>query len=131
MRGVTPAQLRKIHTLAREHGVDEDLLHEYVCSLVGKDSLRKLTIQDAVKVIDGLAGRQASRKDPASSRQIWYIRVLMKELGWVDEAGEPDMARLDGLCQKYARIDSYRWLDKRSASNLIEALKNMKEKMLC
>ena len=61
----TPAQLRKIYVLAKETGMDSDLLHLYVFNTVKKDSLSALTITDAVKVIDGLSGKKRSRQEHA------------------------------------------------------------------
>ena len=62
MNKVTTAQQRKIHALARELGMDDDLLHEYVSMLTEKQSLKDLTVMEAVKVIDameeGLCGRR-------------------------------------------------------------------------
>ena len=52
MTGITPAQKRKIHVLARNNGMDEELLHLYVSRLTQKDSIRNLTIMEAVTVID-------------------------------------------------------------------------------
>lgn len=129
MAKVTTAQIRKIHALARERAMDEELLHLYIASLVDRESIRELTITEAVKVIDGLSGReQAPGRERATMRQMHYIRGLMRDLGWTDEEGNADMARLDGLLRSRFRIDSHRWLDKRKASQVIEALKAMLER---
>lgn len=129
MAKVTTAQIRKIHALARERAMDEELLHLYIASLVDRESIRELTITEAVKVIDGLSGReQAPGRERATMRQMHYICGLMRDLGWTDEEGNADMARLDGLLRSRFRIDSHRWLDKRKASQVIEALKAMLER---
>ena len=125
MKKITAAQTRKIHVISRERGIDDDLLHEHIQMLTGKESLKELSCGDAAKVIDRLEGNTPSCRDPASYRQLSYIKGLMKKLGWIDGDGNPDMARLDGMCRKYAKVDSYRWLDNGGASKLIEALKNM------
>ena len=46
MNKVTTAQQRKIHALARELGMDDDLLHEYVSMLTEKQSLKDLTVME-------------------------------------------------------------------------------------
>lgn len=130
MKKVTPAQIRKLHVLSRERGMDADLLHEYIGMLTGKESIRELSCADAIRVIDMLEGKQDSKGKQmhASSRQMAYIMGLARELGWVDGNGKVDAERLDGMCKKLAGIHSHKWLDKRQASDLIEALKNMGQK---
>lgn len=125
---VTAAQIRKIYIAAREHGIDDDLLHEHVFMAVKKDSIKLLTREEAAKVIDSLEGRQASGKDPMTQKQRWYILSLAKKLGWTDEAGKVDEKRLNGMCEKYAKAGCYKWLSKNGASKVIEALKNMAAK---
>lgn len=58
MNKVTTAQQRKIHALARELGMDDDLLHEYVSMLTEKQSLKDLTVMEAVKVIDAIVSHE-------------------------------------------------------------------------
>lgn len=58
MRKITTAQNRKIHMLASQLGMDDDLLHEFVEMLTGKTHISGLTVMDAVKVIDGLEGKK-------------------------------------------------------------------------
>ena len=126
MTKVTTAQIRKIHVLARERAMDEELLHLYIKNLVHRDSIRALTITEAVRVIDGLSGRGTEPgREKATARQMHYIRGLMAQLGWTDEEGRADMARLDGLLRTKFRLESHRWLDRAKASQVIEALKAM------
>lgn len=128
MKKATAAQIRKLHVLGRERGMDDDLLHEYIGMLTGKESIRDMSCQDAVRVIDALEGKRAAGEKHASSRQMAYIMGLVRGLGWVDKHGNADTGRLDGMCKKLAGIHSHKWLDKKQASDLIEALKNMGQK---
>ena len=130
MKGVTPAQLRKIHACARECGMDDDLLHIAVRDITGRSSLKELTAAQACLVIDTMEGKQKTSADgdSATTKQMRYINDLMKQLGWVDDKKEPDMARLDGMCKKYAKVDSHKWLSRAGASIIIEALKKMLER---
>ena len=126
MHGITTAQMRKIHITAKQNGMDDDLLHCYVEALTGKKSLKELTIQEAVTVIDSLEGKKSCpAKDAATLKQQQFIKGLAKNLGWTDGQGMVDMERVDGMCKKYAGVDSYKWLTKSAASSIIEALKNM------
>lgn len=129
MGKISAAQQRKIHVLAKQIGMDDDLLHEYVYMVVGKESLRQLSTIEAVKVIDGLDSRNGyERGDRASYRQEHFIRLLMEQLGWVDENGQPDKSRLDGFCRRQCGLDDSRWMTRKAASKVIEGLKNLKER---
>ena len=98
--------------------------------LVHRSSIRELTSREAAVLIDSLEGKTGSRsrKDLATSRQMYFIRGLMKELGWVTAEREPDMARLNCFLQSEEagfKLSDYRLLNIGLASNLIEALKSM------
>lgn len=129
-KAVTYEQIKKIHVLANERGMDNDLLHEHMEMLVGKSSIRVLTKQEAIILIDSLEGKAGSRngKDRATSRQMHFIYGLMKELGWVTEEGKPDLDRLNRFLRSDRAgfgLEDYRWLNIGTASRLIEALKAM------
>lgn len=119
---ITASQMRKIHVLARDYGLDNDLLHVHIQTVTGKDSMKKLSLGDAVKVIDSLEGKSSDRM---SWKQKYLIDKLLEELGWKDEQGKPDYQRLDGFCSKRFGVDSHKWLTRVNASNVIEGLKNM------
>lgn len=129
-KAATYGQIRKIYAAARERGVDNGLLHEHMEMLVHRSSIRELTSREAAVLIDSLEGKTGSRsrKDLATSRQMYFIRGLMKELGWMTAEGEPDMARLNRFLQSEEagfKLSDYRLLNIGLASNLIEALKSM------
>lgn len=120
----TTAQIRKIHVLAKERGMDADLLHLYIDSMVKKDSLAKLSISEAIKVIDGLAGKKAG-EEMATRKQQWKITEQVKKLGWTDEKGNVEEVRLNGFLKERFGIGHFKWLTKKAASDVIEALKAM------
>ena len=118
--------MRKIYATAREHGLDNDLLHIHVQTVTGKDSLKELNITEAVKLIDSLEGKKTPPdRMKMTEKQFRYINMLMKDLGWLDEDGKRDYKRLNGFCSKRYGIDHYRWLTSSKASKVIEGLKNM------
>ncbi len=123
MHGITPAQIRKIHLEARSRGMDDDLLHIYIEKITGKKSIRELTVMEGVSVIDSFAGQ-----DRATMRQRYLITKLCEELGWKDDRGRADQTRLNGFLSKRFGIDNVNWLDRRTASKAIEALKAMKDR---
>lgn len=128
-KAVTYCQIKKIHVLAKERGMDNDLLHEHMEILVGKSSIRELTKKDAIALIDSLEGKGSRNvKDRATPKQMHFIFGLMKDLGWVMEDGKPDLDRLNRFLQSDKtgfNLSDYRWLNIGTASNLIEALKSM------
>ena len=98
---ITPGQMKKIHALAKETGMDDDLLHGYVHMLTEKDSLKDLTVSDATRVIDGMVGKKGyAQGDRISYRQEAFIFTLMKKMGWTDSEGNPDKKRLNGFIKK-------------------------------
>lgn len=131
-KAITNAQLRKIHVLARECGMDDDLLHSHLVVLSGKDSLRELTVKEGISLIDSLEGKGIRKgEEKATYRQMGYIHGLMKKCGWVTDGGQPDMERLDRFQQSPKagfNLGSHKWLTRRQASSLIEALKQMSER---
>lgn len=128
----TAAQKRKIFMLAGASGMDNELLHSYVYALVRKGSLRELTVAEAVKVIDGLSGKDVRASEPAregmSYRQRSYILSLVKKLGWVDGDGEADEYRLSQFCRKQYNTLHWYNLTRSQAGKAIEALKAMGER---
>lgn len=127
-KAVTYGQIKKIYAVARERGIDNDLLHEHMEMLLHRSSVRKLTKREAVMLIDSLEGKAPSGQDHATGRQMQYIYGLMKELGWMTDGGKPDLDRLNRFLQSDKagfNLADYRWLEKGPASDLIEALKAM------
>lgn len=129
MNLASAAQKRKIWQLAGQTGMDEDLLHAYIYNLVHKKSIRELDIAEAVKVIDGLSGREvraaSPRTEDMSYAQRRYIYSLACQLGWVDETGEVDERRLDGFCRTQYSTLHFRCLTRSKACKCIEAMKEM------
>lgn len=129
MTGITPAQRRKIWVLARNNGMDEELLHSYAEQLTGKTSIRELTIMEAVTVIDALEGRPKTETgNHMTKKQEHYLKCLAKENGMTDEAGELDEKRLDGFCRARYNVMRYTWLTRQQAGKVIEGLKAMLER---
>ncbi|MCM1121811.1 MAG: regulatory protein GemA [Eubacterium sp.] len=129
MRKITAAQNRKIHMQAAQLGMDDDLLHEFVYMLTEKQHISSLTVTEAVKVIDSLEGKKSyAAGSHVTDRQKAYIFFLMKQNGWTDEEGKPDIRRLDGFVRKQYGIGCHQFMDRKTASNVIEFLKEMKDR---
>ncbi|HUV59811.1 MAG TPA: phage protein GemA/Gp16 family protein [Desulfatiglandales bacterium] len=130
-RKITGKQLKMIWTLARQLGMDNELLHEMVFNVVGKDSLKKLTVPEAIGIIDGLIddGARVRRKrikrlrvgpnviELLTGKQIRLIEYLVDQLGW----NNPN--QLTGFNRRV--IKKERICTKQEASKIIEGLKAM------
>lgn len=131
MEKITGAQRKKIYAVARELGIDNDLLHELVLRLTGKEHISELTKKEAIRVIDELEPRRPTRTVQRTGRQVllatrkqyWMINKLAQELGWDDNP-----KRLQGFIKKYAKVDHPRWLTVKQASAVIEGLKALAER---
>lgn len=125
MTKITTAQCRKIHALARERGIDSDTLHAHVYSLTNKESLKNLSIAEAIKVIDSLSGTDTSR---VTYRQKDFMFKLCIKLNWTDENGNADNKTLRSFAKNQTGVPDINWLTKKQASKVIEAMKAIYEK---
>lgn len=116
---INQGQLRKIWATAKEQGMDEDVLRARVLALTGSESISKLTMVQANKVIDDLCSCQQG-VNRASKEQIWKINQLAEQLGWGDNP-----KRLLGFVRKYAKVDALQWLTPAQAWRVIEGLKKL------
>jgi len=126
---ITAKQLKMVWTLARQLGMDSELLHEMVFEVTGKDSLKKLSVPEAVGIIDGLVDdgakvrkKRKSRRDLPENvielltgKQIRLIEYLVDQLGWEN----PN--QLTGFNRRVLKKE--RICTKQEASKIIEGLK--------
>jgi len=122
---ITAAQMRKIYALSRERGIDNDTLHQHVYGLVKKDSIKKLSKIEAIKVIDSLEGQLTSTPGMMTEKQWMYINGLLVKLGWVTAGGKPDMKRFMEFIKSQFSIESEKWITSSAAGKIIEAFKAM------
>lgn len=125
MRTITSAQLRKIHVLSRERGLDDGELHVFIENLTKKDSLKTLSIAEAIKVIDSLEGKQAAPAGMITAGQEKFIIGLLKDIGWIEIDGRPDIDRFNDFIRERFNVHRMKWLSSCKASQVIEALKAM------
>ena len=121
----TSAQLRKIHVLAGERGIDNDTLHTHVFNITEKKSLKELTITEAINVIDSLQGNEYGRM---TWRQKRFIFSLARQLRWLDENGSVDIKVLRSFIKRQTGMPTEKWLTQKAASEVIEAMKAILEK---
>lgn len=125
MKKIIPAQNRKIYMLAREKGIDNDTLHAHLYNITKKESIKDLTIAEAVMVIDSLSGNEKGR---ITNRQFSYIMKLAKELKWVAENGKVDNDALRSFIKKQVDVPAEQWLTQKQASVVIDGMKAILKK---
>lgn len=115
---ITAPQIRKIWYEAKQLGLDNEDVHEILKSEFKLDSVKKLTKDQAIYLIDTLVkytGNTKQRPGMATPMQLWRIEELRKQLEW-----EPN--GIKGFLKKYAHVDDIRWLTDTAASGIITAL---------
>lgn len=116
-------QIKKIFALARDAGLDNDVLHELVASVTGSESIKALTKNQGILVIDRLNQLLGYTTDRASSKQVWQINKLAEELGWKDNP-----KRLRGFLESQQGVSHPKYLKSHQAVKVIEAMKAMKKR---
>lgn len=131
IKKATTPQIRKIYALAKELNLDNELLHDFMNNTIKEKNISKLTNIQAITLIDeleykktGVRKKKIYRSDRATEDQIYKIQALEKELGWNENP-----KRLKGFMKKYSKVEDINWLTDEAASNLIEALKKVLERV--
>lgn len=145
MRAMEAKQRQCIFGYARQLGIDNDLLHERIYSITGKESIKLLSFSEAEEVIKSLKGycRPAPestgknnrwkqyafgfsyyRPGMASPSQLEFIRAMMLEMKKRSPSDASLDDRLRGWLQKYGKIDDIGFLDIKKARNIIDGMKN-------
>ncbi len=143
----TKEQIRKIYALGGELGIKgkghDDLLHELIYGITGKESVRELNDSEVRAVLSEMykrkpaaAKRKKSDKEPgdngmATNEQqalCWRYCYRLKELDPNPESADV-FERLAGAIRKVCgtnmvpKTDPFRWVDQDNCSKLIEQLK--------
>lgn len=128
---LSAAQMRKIYKLSNELGLENDVLHSFIWAIAKKESVKELSIKEAVAVIDYLSGKGDGRSDKPrfevmSEGQKGMLLHLAFLLGWTrEDKKRVNLKRLDAYVRKeYATINFFA-LSRSNASKCIEALKAM------
>lgn len=136
-RKISQPQMRLLWALARDHGYDGDGLRDLVEAVTGGRSISGLSRRQASRVIDRLSPNKAKprKADPgnppgADRRDLRKIQALWAELGkrgWY--APENRQKALRGFLSKRFGVSDPRFLTVHRARQVIEALKNILERM--
>ena len=118
---MTEKQRKLLFVLAKQRGMDNELLHSYVETQTGKQSITEVTTQEAKTLIDGLQEKKQTAKGYITEKQLKYVKGLCQCLGWEEKA-------LRQFIEKQYGISNVNWLTSKQAAKLIEGLKSIWEK---
>ncbi len=118
---MTEKQRKLLFVLAKQRGMDNELLHSYVETQTGKQSITEVTTQEAKTLIDGLQEKKQTVKGYITEKQLKYVKGLCQCLGWGEKA-------LRQFIEKQYGISNVNWLTSKQAAKLIEGLKSIWEK---
>ena len=118
---MTEKQRKLLFVLAKQRGMDNELLHSYVETQTGKQSITEVTTQEAKTLIDGLQEKKQTVKGYITEKQLKYVKGLCQCLSWEEKA-------LRQFIEKQYGISNVNWLTSKQAAKLIEGLKNIWKK---
>ena len=118
---MTEKQRKLLFVLAKQKGMDNELLHNYVEAQTGKQSITEVTTQEAKILLDSLQEKKQTAKGRITAKQLKYIKGLCQCLGW-EEKG------LNQFIEKQYGISNINWLTSKQAAKVIESLKSIWEK---
>lgn len=118
---MTEKQRKLLFVLAKQRGMDNELLHSYVETQTGKQSITEVTTQEAKTLIDGLQKKKQTVKGYITEKQLKYVKGLCQCLSWEEKA-------LRQFIEKQYGISNVNWLTSKQAAKLIEGLKSIWEK---
>lgn len=128
---ITNKQIKYIYTLAKKLTLNEEFLHEVIELLTGKNSIKKLTSEDAKLVIEKLshtAGQtyKSSTPVPRDKKNVIYFITndQQRKLRFLAMDTGRDEKALNALSNRLFR-KGYKQLTTRQASKLIEACKEI------
>lgn len=126
MDKITYPQIKRIFGLAKQAQLNDEELHDLVFAETRSDSIKALSEDQAVMVINRLVRSMYRRNAPpsrATPSQVWQINKLAEELGWNN-----DSKRLRSFLEKQHEVSHPSYLSPAAASRVIEALKAMKRR---
>lgn len=118
---MTEKQRKLLFLLAKQKGMDNEILHSYVEAKTGKQSITEVTTQEAKVLLDGLQEKKQTAKGHITEKQLHYMKGLAKNLGWNEKT-------LNQFIEKQYGISNVHWLSSKQAAKVIEGLKSIQEK---
>ena len=118
---MTEKQRKLLFVLARQRGMDAEVLHSYIETQTGKKSITEVTKEEASRLIEGLEEKQKTPKGKVSQKQLKYMKGLAEKLGWEGRT-------LNRFIEKQYGISNSHWLTSKQGAKVNEGLKKIVEK---
>jgi phage gp16-like protein len=132
---ITSKQIRLIWVLARQTGIDTDLLHDMVLRHTGKSSIKTLSkteVQTVIKALIQAGGKQPLKRRPRKNGLLNVVELISKEQRWLIKQLEQNLSwtenpeRLKGFIARV--IKKGQISTKQEAIKVIQGLKHMVER---
>lgn len=120
---MTEKQRKLLFVLAKQRGMDTEVLHSYIETQTGKKSITEVTKEEAGRLLDGLQERKQSPEGYVTVKQLQYMKGLAKKLGWAEKT-------LNQFIEKQYGISNRNWLTSKQGAKVIEGMKRILEKDL-
>lgn len=123
---ITAPQIRMLYALAKESGMDNDLLHAMIKRQTGRESLKEITCEQARFAIDYMKYRlgygSKDIPDRATEAQKAYIQRLAWEVGFREER------MLRSFLESRFGVPAVAWINQDKVNGVITALKAMQKR---
>ncbi len=120
---MTEKQRKLLFVLAKQRGMDTEVLHSYIETQTGKKSITEVTKEEAGRLLDGLQERKQRPEGYVTVKQLQYMKGLAKKLGWAEKT-------LNQFIEKQYGISNRNWLTSKQGAKVIEGMKRILEKDL-
>lgn len=115
---------RAVYAAIRSNGMDDDDRKAMMRDMFGKASLSDMSEIEISHLLDRL-NRDRNRKAPAGHRaHLGKIRALWWSLYWLGEAESSQERAISAFVKRQTGVSALRFVDYKSASSVIEALKS-------
>ena len=128
--------LAKIHIAKKQLGMDDDTYRAVLLRFGKKESAADLSIPEMEKVLEhmkrsGFKVRSKKIDRPqANDDQSKMIRGLWLELGGMEVVRNSSESALGAFVKRMTKVDTLQWLSSRQASQVIEHLKEWRERIV-
>ena len=113
---MTEKQRKLLFVLAKQRGMDNELLHSYVETQTGKQKYYRSNNTRSKNIDRWIAGKETNSKRIYYGKQLKYVKGLCQCLSWEEKA-------LRQFIEKQYGISNVNWLTSKQAAKLIEGLK--------
>ena len=119
--------IKAIWAISGNLGVTKENVYTLLSRETGKERMTDCDDSELLKflkALDSYKSGNKAREGRITDKQHSFIKSLENQIGWAD-----DPKHLRNFIKKYTKVDFLDWLTQKQASAVIEALKNIKNRM--